>query len=140
MPGWAVNYDFLVFIGENSYGFSKVTGLAQEMEYEEIGEGGRNWSPVIVRKPGSKQGLLTLEHGMRTGSRSGSGLELKAGTILKNILVFIMNKNNIVKTCAVSQGIVTRIELGELNGLGKDILIEKLEIVHEGLSFSRGRT
>ena len=139
MPGWAVNYDFLVYIGENSYGFSKVTGLAQEMEYEEIQEGGRNWSPVFFRKPGSKQGLLTLEHGMRTGSRNGSGPELKAGTILINILVFIMNKNNIVKTCAISQGIVTRIELGELNGLGKDILIEKLEIVHEGLSFSKER-
>lgn len=134
MPEWAVNYNFKVFFGPLSFGFSKITGLSQELEYDSIEEGGRNWAPVLMRKAKAKQELLVLEHGIRTGPNLADSLGIRIGMRLIGVSILIMNQNACARTYFIDSGIITKLQLEDLDAMGRGILIERMEIAHNGIA------
>ena len=134
----AVNYDFAVQMDGVSYGFARVSGLSEEQEYEIIPEGGRNWGPVFLPKQKSKQEILILERGIRTraGRQELGELELCVGSVVNNLIVIALDGTGPARTYTVPYGIVSKIETGGLDAMGHEVLIEKIEIIHNGLTRS----
>jgi len=127
------NHQFSVSIGADTYGFSKISNLIQEMEYDSIAEGGRNSGPVLFQKPKSRLDTLTLEQGVRISQPVLRGQVLAVGIHLQNVVVLIGDKENGYLNYTFDEGIVTKIELDNLDGMGNSVLIRKIEIAHTGL-------
>ena len=60
-------YQFLVCIGNQEYGFSKISGLRRERENFMIQEGGLNDRVHILPGPAKTGGTIRLERGVYTG-------------------------------------------------------------------------
>lgn len=133
MESYVTNSRFEVYIGADSYGFSKISGLREETEYESVREGGRNWSPLFFEKAKSKPDVLVLESGVRTMNIKRSKNWIKRGTKLEGVVIILGRNGTNFMGYTFDEGIVTKIEYGDLNALGNDILIKKLEIAHSGL-------
>lgn len=125
------NYQFAVYIGKIAYGFTKVTNLVQEQEYDSIQEGG-NPGPVFFRKARSKLDTLVLEKGVR-----GVGdplVELLAvGMPVQAVVISIGSPENRYLWYSFDEGVVTKVELDNLDAMGNAVLIRKVEIAHSGL-------
>ena len=131
MDRWLTNDRFLVLLGGIRYGFSRVSNLAAEMEYDTIAEGGRNWGPHLFRKPSSKLETMTFERG-RTVIPSVLASPLKVGTQVEMVLIMI-NNGMMCQSFGFDWGVVTKLTLGDLEAVRREILIEKMEIAHSGL-------
>lgn len=126
------NNRFLVSIGPLLLSFAKITNISDSLETEAIQEGGNNWSPQLLVKPKTSAQTLVLERGVQTGNLTdlllSIGSQVEVGTIM------VMGQNRLPsKVYAFDSGLVTKWEIGELDAMGKDILIKKLEISHSGL-------
>ncbi len=133
MEKFVTNSRFEVYIGQDSYGFSKISGLREETEYESIREGGRNWSPLFFEKGKTKPDTLTLEGGLRTMGITRSINRIRRGMKLEGVVIILGRNGTNFIGYTFDEGIVTKIEYGDLNALGNEILIKKLEIAHSGL-------
>lgn len=133
MEKWIVNNQFQVLIGSETYGFSKISNLVQELEYEAVQEGGRNWSPVFFRKAKSKRDVLNLERGVKTVRTKLDENRIRIGTLLKGVIIVIRMDNRSYRKYTFDEGVVTKLELSGLNAMGNEILIETMEIAHSGL-------
>lgn len=137
----AADFRFLVMTGKDGVytqtGFSKVSGFELTMEQEEIAEGGKNDGPHVLVAPHKKHQPLILERGVLPVSswlyRLKPGMRL--GTWL---LVAVLDAYGGMteKRIGISDGIVTKWELSGLDAMGNSLLVEKIEILHDGLSYS----
>lgn len=133
MEQWLTNYQFSVSINGGSYGFAKVSNIAQELEYDSIQEGGRNWSPVFFRKPRTKHDVLTLEKGVKAEKPNSKARLIQTGDVLRDVIITVGGGEEPYLKYTFDEGIVTKIELGGLDAKGQEILIRKIEIAHTGL-------
>lgn len=132
MEAFLTNYQFTVHIGNSAYGFAKVSNLVQEQEYDSIQEGGRSWSPVFFRKPKSKFDTLVLEKGIKSATPNPNAKRIEAGMKLTGIIISIGGADAYLRY-TFDEGIVTKVELDNLDAMGNSILIRKVEIAHTGL-------
>ena len=116
--------------------FSRVSGIESTMEQEEIAEGGKNDGPHILLAPHKRHSPLVLERGvvpaeswmcrLRPGMRLGTWL----------MVILLDEKGTQTKRkFTISDGIVTKWELSGLDAMGNSVLVEKLEIVHDGITY-----
>lgn len=131
MDKWFVNNQFLVLIGGIRYSFSKVSNLAAELEYDTIAEGGRNWGPHLVRKPSGKCETITFERGTRI-IPSILAPPLGVGTRV-GMVIIMLNNGFFCHSYGFDEGLVTKFTMGDLDGMGHEIWIERMEISHSGL-------
>lgn len=124
---------FRVAIGPVLYSFSKVTNLSDTVEYEPYQEGGINDYPQLLKKPKTQMETLILEKGVRVGSKDIPMRALTTGVWVAAVVIMVMKHGRVVKSYFFEQGVITKWELGELNALGKDILIKRVVIAHNGL-------
>lgn len=146
--GYAADFRFLVMAGpapakrqqvtENlRMRFSKVTGLEYSMEYEELAEGGKNDAPHILTVPHKKHAPLVLEHGMVPAESRFANMKpgMRLGTWLTVILLDA--KGELTGTRFwITDGIVTKREVSNLDAMGNSILIERFEIMHDGIFYT----
>lgn len=141
------DFRYLVLTGEDagadgtfnggSICFSKVSGIEAAMEQEEIMEGGKNDGPHILLSPHKKHTALVLERGVLPADCWMS--RLKPGMRLNTWLQIILLDEKLRKTKKqfwIADGTVAKWELSGLNAEGNSILIEKIEIVHDGILYS----
>lgn len=117
-------------------GFLRISGLTAEMEQEEILEGGKNDGPHIVTASHRRHQPLVLERGVLP-QKSWLG-KLKPGMQLGTWMEIILLDERGVwmpRTFWIEDGIVTKCEMSGLDALGNSVLIEKIEIVHDGLRY-----
>ena len=124
---------FRVAIGPVLYSFSKVTNLSDTVEYEPYQEGGINDYPQLLKKPKTQMETLILEKGVRVGAKDIPMRALTTGVWVEAVVIMVMKHGRVVKSYFFEQGVITKWELGELNALGKDILIKRVVIAHNGL-------
>lgn len=132
MEAFLTNHQFTVHIGNSTYGFAKVSNLVQEQEYDGIQEGGRNWSPVFFRKPKSKFDTLVLEKGVRAAAPNPKARLIEVGMKLAGVIVSIGGTDAYLRY-TFDEGVVTKVELDNLDAMGNTVLIRKVEIAHTGL-------
>lgn len=133
MEQWITNNQFKVTFGGQCYGFSKVSNLSAELEYDSIAEGGRNTSPLLLRKARTKRDVMTLERGVRTQRTNMNEPRIQTGTLLKAVVIFIRMDQRTYRKYTFDEGVVTKLQLNDLNALGNEILIERMEVAHSGL-------
>lgn len=113
--------------------FSRVSGLAQSVEYDAYPEGGGGI--VIMPKPSSAAGTVTFEKGVTSSKWAQAGC-FSLGVKLRDITVTLMKNGSAAERYSIESGIVTAWELGELNGLGGGVLIRKFTLAHTGIRIS----
>lgn len=143
------NNRFILTIGKEQLSFSKVTNVSSNLEYDTIVEGGLNTRVHTFTKPKQQQETLILEKGVNL-SREKYGdnlakLGLKPGGRIKQAVTLIVSgdgmrnegrdegKKKRERQYAFDQGVVVRWELGGLDAMGNEVLIERFEIAHSGL-------
>lgn len=126
------NEHFTVHIGQSTYGFARISNLAAELEYEPVNEGGRNAHPLLFKKAKSRPDVLTLEKGVCL-TKTGVKMSLNVGFKVSGVIVGIKKNKEECLNFTFDDGIVTKVELGNLDALGHEVLIKKIEIAHTGL-------
>lgn len=136
------NFKYSVAIdGFENMGFSAVNGLTREVEVIEYREGGE--ATTMRKFPGQTSfGNVTLERGFTTdsdlvqwmndsfemGNRNARGFDNR-----RTVTITVLDPNGspqrkfILVNCFVASR-----EIGDLDATGNEILIESLEIAHEG--------
>lgn len=140
------NFKFAVQIAgfAQTLGFSKVSGLSSEVEIIEYREGG---DTTTNRKfPGQISfGNVTLERGITTDSDlvdwinsifDPTGGADQATAILRlNVTISVRDKQgNIQREFKLKNAFPASREIGDLDAGSNEILIETLELAHEGLT------
>lgn len=130
-------FKFYVEIGDLQVGgFSEVTGLSAEIEYEEYREGGVNDHMHVLPK-GSRFPPIVLKRGMTISSDLwdwysdvvNGNIERKTGTIeLQNIA------GEVICRWTFKEGYPVRWSGPELNANSYEVAVESIEIVHRGLT------
>lgn len=123
--------------GEQRMRFSKVSGLESSMEYEELSEGGKNEAPHILTIPHKKHVPLVLEHGVIPAESRFAKLKpgMRLGTWLTVVLLDAKGELT-ARRFWITDGIVTKREVGNLDAMGSSILVERFEIMHDGIQYS----
>lgn len=146
--GYAAEFRFLVMTGQapssregvaenQRLRFSKVSGLESTMEYEELAEGGKNDAPHILTAPHKKHAPLVLEHGLVPAESRFAKWKpgMRLGTWLTVILLDAKGQLTPGKFW-ITDGIVTKREIGNLDAMSNSILIERFEIMHDGILYT----
>lgn len=123
---------FTVYIGQSAYGFAKVSNISSELEYDSVVEGGRNTQPLLFRKARGKQDVMTLERGVRL-TAAGASMSMAAGDKVSGVIIGIHKDGVECLDFTFDEGIVTKVEISNLDAMGHEVLIEKMEIAHTGL-------
>ncbi len=131
---WLANNRFVLWLGSSQMGFSKIRNLVQEMEYDSIAEGGRNWSPHLFPKPKENMETLILEHGVCLND-NGEGIKSfrKGSRIQGAVIAVYSDSGGIGRVLSFDSGIVTKLQMTDLDAVKKELFIETLEIAHTGL-------
>ena len=138
-PALVGNQQFKVFFGSTQINFARVSNVQRAVEHEDFTEGGLNDYVHVLTKPGSASGTLTLEKGVAADQNLTKLMRaLAPGTRISTpvtILLYYRQSDGWkpVRSWGFEDGMVTRWELGNLDGLGSEVIIEKLEISHAGL-------
>lgn len=129
------NNRFLVSMDALLFSFAKVTNISSAVETESIQEGGSNWAPELILKPKTKAETLILEQGIQTGAAAKAGQKLLAlGNRVFVATIMVLDQNHsISKVYGFEKGLITKWEVSNLDAMGKELLIRKLEISHNGL-------
>lgn len=139
VPPLVGNQYFRVYFGSTLISFSRVSNVQRSAEHEDLAEGGVNDSLHVLSKPGTQSGTLTFEKGVAAdGSAIRIMRALAPGTRISVLVTITLYSQSSgawkpVRSWGFNDGLVTRWEMGTLDGLGNELAIEKLEISHAGL-------
>ncbi len=139
VPNLVGNQYFRVFFGSTQINFARVSNVQRTVEHEDFAEGGLNDYVHVLTRPGSQSGTLTLEKGVAAdGALTKLMRALAPGTRISVPVTILLCYREAsgwkpVRSWGFEDGMVTRWELGNLDGLGSEVAIEKLEISHAGL-------
>lgn len=130
------NYVFSIEIeGIEEASFMKVSAISQEVELETYEEGGVNHF-VHSLPTRVKYSNVVLERGMTTSIELSNWFsQIKEGTIIKKNFSIILhdNKGYSIRRWDFFNGYPIKWEISELNALNSSIMIEKIELTHEGM-------
>lgn len=139
VPSLVGNQHFRVFFGSTQVNFARVSNVQRTVDHEDFAEGGLNDYVHVLTMPGSQSGTLTMEKGVAAdGTLTKLMRALEPGTrISVPVTIFLYYRETSgwkpVRAWGFEDGMVTRWELGSLDGLGSEVVIETLEISHAGL-------
>lgn len=116
--------------------FSKISGIERTMDYEEIAEGGKNDGPHILTVPHKKHAPLVLEQGLVPAKSWFATLQpgMRLGAWM-NIILLDGSGSMTSRMFWIEDGIVTKWETGGFDAMGNSILVERFEIVHDGIHY-----
>jgi phage tail-like protein len=133
------NSNFVLSIGNDLLSFSKVSNISRTMEYETFNEGGLNTMVRSFTKPKQQQEILVLEKGVSVARNKIIDVYTKLGLLVGKkisqavILVVLGDDDNKDRFYTFDEGIVVKWELGDLDALRSEVLVERFEIAHSGL-------
>jgi len=133
-------YRFAVKLGGSGYDkvcFAKISGIERTLDYEEIQEGGYNRSPHLVAVPHKRHAPLVLEKGAAPFDSWINKLKpgMWLGTWMEVVLLDANGKET-DRRFSIQDGMVAKWEIAGLNAMGNAVLVERLEILHEGIQYS----
>lgn len=127
---YAVNSEFTLKIGGYTIKCSKISNLTMEQPIDEVMEGGNNVYPNVFIGKNQKSGILVIERAL---VEDNVAYEFKPGVYVGECTISIKKNNNIYKELGFDEGIITKSEFSNLDAMGSEIIIQKLEIAHSGL-------
>lgn len=135
------SHQFTVTLGEFVTSFSSVTNIERAIEYETIQEGGVNDHVHTWPKPTGQQHRLIFEKGAARFNPfyldDGSNTIIKLGQRFPmggTIIIMDGNSGNLRRRIyAFDNPTVVRWEVSSLSGGDASVIIDRLEVVHDGL-------
>lgn len=127
---YATNSEFRLKIGKYSLKCAKISNLTIAAETEEVPEGGNNLFPNVFLGPRKKADTLVVERALVDDDIL---LVFKVGVHVGECTLTILRNGEVYKELGFDDGIVTKFELTNLDAMGREIMIHKLEIAHSGL-------
>lgn len=125
------NTQFVLRLDQYVISCVRVSNLTMAQDIEEIREGGNNDAPMIFSAPAKKSDVLSVERAMVNDEIAK---KLKVGVRVKEGEVVIAYGNKEYRNLFFTDGVVTKCEYSNLDALGHEIILEKLEISHSGLT------
>ena len=131
--------NFVLAVGKELLSFSKVSNISRTLEYDTFIEGGLNTMVRTFTKPKQQQETLILEKGMNIFSSldmdTYTALGLKPGGRIREAvtLVVLGDKEHMDRFYSFNEGVVVKWEVGNLDAMSGEVLIERFEIAHSGL-------
>lgn len=116
-----------------SVSFSKITNVGTSIELETYSEGGRNGSPLYFRKPKKRPEVIIFEKGVHGGISGASFSQIKEGTHILNVMIMIKNHGKLTRVVSFNDGLVLSKKFSNLDAMGNQVLVERLEMAHSGL-------
>lgn len=127
---YAPNYQFKLQIGGYKISCKNISNLSATQEIEEVMEGGNNQCPNVFTNPGKKMSTLTIERALVEDKIID---EFTPGVYVTNGIISILRNRKPYREMYFDYGIVTKCEFSNLDALGSEIMLHKLEISHSGL-------
>ncbi len=137
---------FLLKIDDQPVGsFMECSGLAVEMEIEEIKEGGQN--EFVHKLPGRlKWPNLTFKRGVTKSDTLFKWINVAAGTAGKGDVVercngavtLLDSKGDEVQTWSFRDAIPVKWKGPDLSASASDVAVEELEVAHHGFTMEAG--
>ena len=127
---YATNSEFRLKIGKYSLKCAKISNLTIAAETEEVPEGGNNLFPNVFLGPRKKADTLVVERALVDDDILSV---FKVGVHVGECTLTILRNGEVYKELGFDDGIVTKFELTNLDAMGREIMIHKLEIAHSGL-------
>lgn len=127
---YATNADFMLNIGNYYIKCSKISNLSVAEELEEVPEGGNNLYPNVFVSAKKKADTLIFEQAMLADEPLPEftvGVHVGKGTIM------VRRDGKKFRSLGFDDGIITKVELTNLDALGRELLTRKVEIAHSGL-------
>lgn len=130
-------HNFLAFFGPVIVSFAKIAGLTNEINIETISEGGVNDAMVMLAGPRKKLGTVVYEHGV--GMLNPLNMQFETTNQIGAIFTFpttilIFDNNRTLKRAVgYNGGVPVKWSLSDLNAQSGEILMDKLEVMHQGL-------
>ena len=141
VPPMVGNQYFKVYFGAVPISFSRVSNLQHTVEHEDFAEGGLNHHVHVLTRPNSQSGTLTLEKGVAdedvVTKLTRVGILLPGTRLLLPVTVTLYYRTEHfwkpVRSWGVEDGIVTGCRLSDLDAMGSEVAVERLELSHSGL-------
>lgn len=130
---YANNNQFKLVIGMYSVKCSKISNLSMEQSIEEVAEGGKNDAPWIFQNRGQKNDTLQIERALVNDTVAH---EFQPGVYVPGGVVTIMRYGKEYREFAFGEGMITKVEFSDLDAMGSEVMIQKLEIAHSGLYYT----
>lgn len=122
------NYNFKVTVQNVQLGFTKISGIARNMEAFTYTEGGLNEMVHVFPNRVKNAGTLHMEAGVVLGATSPF---LRIGTGIETMRIDVLTrKRRIAKTYIFKNLVITKWELGELDASSAGVLIDKFEVMY----------
>lgn len=130
----AGQYRFKVTVDNVAMSFAKISNFESAMEYEVLQEGGNNLSPRLLPLPRKQVKTLRMERGVRESTESV--LDLQPGMMLENgIGISVLSPAGTSIACYTVKGVtVVKWEIGGLDALSSNVLLETFEVTYTGIS------
>ncbi len=128
-------YEFTVQFSLGKISFSKVGNIGGRIEVGTFVEGGNNDYPMIYKTPRREPDVLVLQKGVADSATANLLIsQLKEGTKVTSILIFVKRNGSTVKTFSITEGIIISRKYSNLDAASSSIFVEQLEIAHTGIS------
>lgn len=128
---YAVNTQFVLRLDNYIMSCARISNLVMSQDVEEVKEGGNNNAPLVFFAAAKKSDVLSVERAMVDDELAK---KLKIGVRIKEGEIAIVYGNEQYRNLFFTDGIVTKCEYSNLDALGHEIILEKLEITHTGLT------
>lgn len=128
------NYSFEVQLGlVIKIGFSKVSNIVSEGEFEVIPDGGNTDRMFFFEKPKRKPDTITFSKGLSTGLNAVAMSWLVQGLKVNDIMILVKEGGSTKKIFYIEQGILTKIAYSDLDAMSGGIFIKTMEMQHTGI-------
>ena len=138
MDKLAVGHNFRVFIGSLEIAFSKISGIEQSLEVQEIQEGG-NPRAVFLYAPKRNAGRLKFEHG--TGRLNKASKAFNAAFNMQTVegafrgsgIILAIRNGEIARAYEYRRAIPVSWSLSGFDAETGSLLIDTVELMHNGI-------
>lgn len=128
-------FRFRVFLNQDEFGFSKISGLSRERPTVTIREGGLNDRVHVLPGPVTGCGTIRLERGAYAGEVFPFYLVGESLKTPMRVEVWDPTGRKKLEKCYTLTGLVVRKwEAGEFNAMENALLINRFELDYESLS------
>lgn len=127
---YAVNSQFSLKIGDYTIKCSRISNLSIASEIEEVPEGGNSLYPNIFTGASKKADVLVIERAFIEDRVAGA---FYPGVYVGESTISIIRNGEVYKELGFDEGMVTKCEFSDLDAMGNEVLIQKIEIAHTGL-------
>ena len=128
-------YNFMVCFGPLKVGFSKISGISNELSVDTIVEGGVNDRMIPLYTPKKMTGTLVFQHGIGIFNHVNQIFE--AASFGKYIsmpgVIFVYDRKQIKRVYYYEGVVPIKWSLSDLDALNGSVIIDTVEVIHQGI-------